>query len=107
LKKASRRHQRLFQRNGKSDSCRIYVRYPKCRFSNRKSFGKPEYSRPFGQSENARIYGIKAVWTIEPFGQTISHTPEGDISQSEIESDAIKVDFRKISGNADFRTIYH
>lgn len=54
--------------------------------------------------EKARMlvsFGIKAVWTIEPFGQTIFvTTQEGEkiFHNQEIESEDIKVDFRKIFG---------
>lgn len=44
-------------------------------------------------------FGIKAVWTIEPFGQTIFVTTKGGekiVHNQEIESEGIKVDFRKI-----------
>ena len=43
--------------------------------------------------------GIKAVWTIEPFGRTIFVTTrEGEeiFHNQEVESEGIKVDFRKI-----------
>lgn len=45
--------------------------------------------------------GVKAVWTIEPFTNTIFVTTkesEEKYSSQEIESDGIKVDFRKIFG---------
>ena len=54
--------------------------------------------------EKARMLvsnGIKAVWTIEPFGQTIFVTTREDekiFHNQEIESESIKVDFRKIFG---------
>ena len=44
-------------------------------------------------------FGIKAVWTIEPFGRTIFvTTKDGEeiFHNQEIESEGIKVDFRKI-----------
>jgi len=43
--------------------------------------------------------GVKAVWTIEPFGNTIFVTTkdgEQRFHNQEIESEGIKVDFRKI-----------
>jgi Uma2 family endonuclease len=52
--------------------------------------------------EKARIltaFGTKAVWTIEPFGRTIFvTTKDGEkiFHNQEIESEGIKVDFRKI-----------
>ena len=45
--------------------------------------------------------GVKAVWTIEPFGQTIFVTTEkGEeiIHNRAVESEGIKVDFKKIFG---------
>lgn len=49
--------------------------------------------------------GVKAVWTIEPFSRTVFVTTEkGEeiFHNQEIESEGIKVDFRKIfEGNAD------
>lgn len=45
--------------------------------------------------------GVKAVWTIEPFTNTIFVTTkdnEEKYSSQEIESEGIKVDFRKIFG---------
>ncbi len=44
-------------------------------------------------------FGTKAVWTIEPFGQTIFvTTADGEtiLHNQEVESEGIKVDFRKI-----------
>lgn len=52
--------------------------------------------------EKARFllsFGVKAVWTIEPFGRTIFvTTKEGEeiFHNQEIESEGIKVDFQKI-----------
>lgn len=50
-------------------------------------------------------FGTKAVWTIEPFGQTIFVTTKNGekiFHNQEIESEGIKVDFRKIfSVNSD------
>lgn len=43
--------------------------------------------------------GVKAVWTIEPFGNTIFiTTPNGEqrFHNTEIESEGIKIDFRSI-----------
>ena len=45
--------------------------------------------------------GVKAVWTIEPFTNTIFVTTKGSeekFTSQEIESEGIKVDFRKIFG---------
>lgn len=45
--------------------------------------------------------GVKAVWTIEPFTNTIFVTTKGNeekFNSQEIESEGIKVDFRKIFG---------
>ena len=44
-------------------------------------------------------HGVKAVWTIEPFTNTIFVTTKGKedkFTNQEIESEGIKVDFRKI-----------
>lgn len=53
------------------------------------------------KAENMVRAGVKTVWTIEPFGQTIFvTTKEGEkiFHNQEIESEGIKVDFRKIFG---------
>jgi Uma2 family endonuclease len=45
--------------------------------------------------------GVKAVWTIEPFGQTIFVTTEkGEeiVHNKTVETEGIKVDFKKIFG---------
>lgn len=44
-------------------------------------------------------HGVKSVWTIEPFGNTIFVTTQGGekrFHQQEVESEGIKVDFRRI-----------
>ena len=46
-------------------------------------------------------HGVKAVWTVEPFGNTIFITTEqGErrFHNEEVESEGIKVDFRQIFG---------
>ncbi len=45
--------------------------------------------------------GVKAVWTIEPFGQTIFVTTKNGeqiLHNQAVESEGIKVDFKKIFG---------
>jgi Uma2 family endonuclease len=45
--------------------------------------------------------GVKSVWTIEPFGETIFVTTENGeeiLHDQEVESEGIKVDFKKIFG---------
>jgi Uma2 family endonuclease len=53
------------------------------------------------KSELLVAHNIKAVWTIEPFTNTIFVTTQDGVKKfpsQEIESEGIKVDFRKIFG---------